>query len=356
MNKKYTAVDLFAGGGGVTQGLKKAGFNVIAAVENDLKVIDTYKANHPDTTLFTHDIQHISASSIKALLKPGQTLDLLAGCPPCQGFSSLTYKYKQEDKRNALIMEMGRLLKELLPKTVMLENVPGLSKKGNKFFQAFTNLLVELEYQFEFRILQVADYGVPQLRKRLVLLAGRGGVLSFPKQSHKEKGGDGLLPWRTVSEALKGIPPPVKLKDTINSGGPQAYQWHVARNLSPINLERLKYIKPGGNRFDIPNEIRPNCHKGNNKGFSNVYGRISWDSPSPTITGGCTTLSKGRFGHPQEQRALSVREAARLQTFDDDYIFDTNHMDVVCKIIGNALPVEFSHHLAKSCIEHLNAH
>jgi DNA (cytosine-5)-methyltransferase 1 len=350
---QFSAIDLFAGGGGGSEGLKQAGFNIIAAVENDLKVIDTYKANHPETKLFTCDIRFLSAQSIKKLLPKEKSLDLLVGCPPCQGFSSLTYKYKREDERNSLILEMGRLVKQLRPKMVMMENVPGIATKGDHYLEEFRSTLKKLGYKFSSSILQVADYGVPQQRRRFVLLASLSGEVSLPAKTHSSRKTDGLPLWKSVSEALRGIKPPVTMSQCVNNGGPKSYNWHVIRDLTPINIERIKHIRPGGSRYDIPDKLRPNCHKGLNEGFANVYGRMSWESPSPTITGGCTTLSKGRFGHPEENRTISVREAARLQTFHDDYIFETDHMDIVCKIIGNALPVKFSYALSKECHKHL---
>jgi DNA (cytosine-5)-methyltransferase 1 len=353
-SKQFTAVDLFAGGGGVTAGLKLAGFNVVAAVENDLQVIDTYVANHPETHLFSNDIRFVSGKSIKELLPKERQLDLLAGCPPCQGFSSLTHKYKREDKRNNLILEMGRLVQELRPKAVMVENVPGISSKGNKYLEDFKKVLSNESYKYATAILQVADYGVPQQRRRFVLLAGLGEEIPIPQKTHSSKQEDGLPFWRSVAEALEGINQPIKLSDSLKEGGPKSYNWNVIRDLSPINKERIKHVKPGGSRYDIPDALRPDCHKGLNKGFPNVYGRMSWTKPSPTITGGCKTLSKGRFGHPEDDRTISVRESARLQTFSDDYIFDTEFMDVVCKIIGNALPVRFSLALGEACRKYLS--
>ncbi len=158
----------------------------------------------------------------------------------------------------------------------------------------------------------------------------------------------------TVREALAGLGKPVPLNKSASYGGPRRLNWHVTRNLADINLKRLKYLKPGGPRYDIPDHLRPKCHQGSNSGFGNVYGRMSWDGPSPTITGGCTVLSKGRFGHPTELRTISVREAARLQTFPDAFEFATEFVDHACQIIGNALPCEFARIMSQACYEKLS--
>ncbi|WVD66552.1 DNA cytosine methyltransferase [Orbus sturtevantii] len=158
----------------------------------------------------------------------------------------------------------------------------------------------------------------------------------------------------TVKEALNGLGAPIPLNESPLYGGPRNLNWHVTRNLSSINVERLKYVKPGGPRYDIPEHLRPKCHQGKNVGIGNVYGRMRWDAPSPTITGGCTVLSKGRFGHPTELRTISVREAARLQTFPDTFEFATEFVDHACKIIGNALPCEFARIMSAACYEKLS--
>ncbi|MBV7434390.1 DNA cytosine methyltransferase [Cardiobacteriaceae bacterium TAE3-ERU3] len=336
------AVDLFSGCGGLSEGLKQAGFQVIGAVENDPKVMSTYRLNHPATYLFDSDIREISGDNIlkKCQLERGE-LDLLSGCPPCQGFSSLTKKYNDGDARNSLINEVARLVEELLPKTIMIENVPGMKSRGKLFLDSFLRNLDRLGYQYSYRILQVADYGVPQSRKRFVLLASRIGEISIPESTHSREGKE-KQKWRTVSHAFRGLDAPISLSYAQNNGGVQKYNWNVTRDIEQINIDRLKYIPEGGDRYYIPDELRPPCHKGNNRGFGNVYGRMDWVQPSPTITGGCTVLSKGRFGHPTENRTISVREAARLQTFPDNYKFDSNFIDAVCQMIGNALPVEFA--------------
>lgn len=345
---KLSAIDLFSGGGGLSQGLVQAGYDVVAAVELDSNAVSTYEQNHSKTKVITHDIRLVSAKSLENLLQ-GQELDLLAACPPCQGFSSLTSANKVEDPRNSLIMEVGRLVKELKPKTIMIENVPGLMTKGNGYLKAFLKTLDEEGYEYSYEVLQVADYGVPQFRKRFVLLAGLGFNIQIPESTHTGKKDTIKKPWVTVKDAIYRMPDSVELPESNLLGGPESLNWHITRSISEITKKRLGFIKPGGSRFDLPDELRPNCHKGNNTGYSNVYGRMSWDKPSPTITSGCTTLSKGRFGHPEKLRTISIREAALLQTFPAEYKFSASSIDAVCRIIGNALPCKFAEVMAAAC-------
>lgn len=345
-----TAVDIFAGGGGLTVGLKRAGFSVVGAVEFEPHAYATLKANHPEITAYKQDVRTISGEDLRSL-SPNGSIDLVAGCPPCQGFSSLTSKYKGRDGRNALVREMARLVEEVNPHAVMMENVPGLfvKAKGKRYLNELLRRLDDLGYCVTYDVLQVADYGVPQSRRRLVLLAGLGFSIDIPVPTHSRTGDNGLRTWRVVSEAIGSMPAPVSLKEAQVSGGPGGHNWHVVRTLDEQNRQRLKHAKPGASWTRIPKNLRPACHQNRNAGFSNVYGRMRWDEVSPSITGGCTTLSKGRFGHPSELRTISVREAALLQTFPPDYIFDTPYMEYACAIVGNALPCDFATQLATAC-------
>ncbi|MBO9498616.1 MAG: DNA cytosine methyltransferase [Novosphingobium sp.] len=346
------AVDLFSGGGGLTVGLKSAGFTVHSAVEKDLHAAATYRVNHPEVKLIDKDIRDVSADDIR----PGSdlSLSLIAGCPPCQGFTSLTSKYKRDDPRNSLIAEMERLVLAAQPAAVMMENVPGLVSKGREKFEEFVKRLRNAGYKVDWDILQVADYGTPQLRRRLVLLAGKEFRIGLPKATHSRTGSNDTTPWRKVSEVIKDLPP----AETFTSrpllhDGAIASEWHRVRRLSSENLERLRWAKPGGNWMDIPEHHRPACHRGKYRGFSNVYGRLAWDQTAPTMTGGCTTLSKGRFGHPSELRTISVYEAALFQEFPKDYRIATPFMDKACDIIGNALPCGFAAAMARQVIKAL---
>lgn len=345
-----TSIDLFSGGGGLTVGLKRSGFKMVAAVELDSDAYATYKANHPEVTAFKKDIRTIKGGSLLSL-SPTGSIDLLAGCPPCQGFCSLTAKYHKEDLRNELVYEMSRLVREINPRAVMLENVPGLVKKGKTIFNKFLKELADLGYLANWEVLQVANYGVPQRRRRLVLIAGKGFKIELPKPTHSWRGRKGLATWRTIRDVISGLPPAVTLEKARSIGSPKTFNWHVVRTLSPLNVERLKKAKEGESWKSLPLELRPECHKKEDTGFGNVYGRLDWKCSSVTITGGCTTLSKGRFGHPEDLRTISVREAALIQTFPMDYIIDTEYMEKACNIVGNALPCDFAEIIAKQCYD-----
>ena len=349
------AVDVFAGGGGLTQGLKKAGFAVAAAIENEPHAMATLTANHPEVESFEQDVRDVSGEALKAASDTG-TIDLLAGCPPCQGFTSLTAKYRRTDPRNDLIHEITRLTDEARPRALMVENVPGLALRGRTLLDRFLGDLRDLGYKPTVQILQVADYGVPQFRRRLVVLAGQGFVIPMPSPTHDREGRNGLPNWKTVRQALAGLAgsPPMRLREARKKGDVAQSNWHLVRSLSKQNQLRLEHAQPGRSWSHIPESLRPPCHRGAYKGFTNVYGRMEWDTVSPTITGGCTTLSQGRFGHPEENRTISVREAALLQTFPADYRITTPYMDYACNIVGNALPCDFAEALARQCIEFLS--
>lgn len=346
--RAYFAVDLFCGGGGLTQGLKEAGFEVVAGVELDPIAATTYQANHPTAKLFAKDIRQISGADLLATSPVGR-IDMIAACPPCQGFSSLTSKYKREDTRNGLIFEFVRLVKETLPSTIMMENVPGLANgRGKVFFEKAINDFKKLGYIVDFKVCDVADYGVPQHRRRLVLLGALNREIHVATALY---GNDGTLsPRKTVRDTLEGLSEPKVFNLKTAKGGALIERWNVVRKISQLNLERLKALPAESDRRALPDNLRPICHKANDSGFINVYGRMRWDSPSPTITGGCTTLSKGRFGHPEKNRTISVLEAALLQTFPKTYIFPTPSIDATCKIIGNALPPKFAKIMALQCL------
>lgn len=340
--KQYTAIDLFSGAGGLTLGLKFAGFKVLAGVEISPIAASTYRANHPDIKLFECDIKNLSEIEIlKGLkLKRGE-LDLLAGCPPCQGFSTQRTRNKVAsitDDRNELIFEFLRVVEITLPKTIMLENVPGLAKDWR--IASLRDKLSELGYLIDNDFAQVKDaanYGVPQRRKRLLVKASRLGVISNPKPIHVRN---------TVRASISQLAKPGTSGDSLHD---------IVENRSDKVKKIISLVpKNGGSRSDISREYWLECHKRNGGGYRDVYGRMFWDDVAPTITGGCHNPSKGRFIHPDQDRAITLREAALLQTFPQDYIFSLDRgKDAVALMIGNALPPEFIKQHAAEYLIHL---
>lgn len=347
-----TAIDLCCGAGGLTLGLKRAGFNVVAGVEVDQGIAKTYETNHPTIKMILKDIRKVTGKEI--LKKTGlDEIDLVAGCPPCQGFSSLTSKHKSDDPRNDLVLEMARIIKELKPKMVMMENVSGITSRGKGFLDKFVSKLEGMGYLVNMSVLQMADYGVPQSRKRFVLLAGKGFKIDFPKKTNGRKGNlqKGLKPWLKLEDVINEMKKPITFSTALKKGGPKKFNWHVIADLKDISIKRLKALDAGHNRTSLPKELRPDCHKKSDKGFSNVYGRLSWDQVPPTITSGFTTPAMGRFGHPDEIRTISVREAAMIQSFPKYYKFETEFMTTACNLVGNALPPKFAEKAAKVCLK-----
>ena len=238
-----------------------------------------------------------------------------------------------------------------------MENVPGLATRGETILEEFLSVLRRLGYQYEWRVEQMANFGIPQSRRRLVLLAGRGFDVPFPAPSHARlpKPTSDLKPWRTVRDAIGHMTAPVTLSAALGNGGPKSHNWHVVRDLQPQTKERLKAAHPGQTWLKISESVRPKCHQGGYNGFTNVYGRMAWDQTSPTITAGCTTPCKGRFGHPDKRRyTISVREAALFQTFPENYRFMTDHIEAVCDMIGNAVPPRYAMLAGKKVLEALN--
>jgi DNA (cytosine-5)-methyltransferase 1 len=329
-----TVVDLFCGCGAVTLGLKNKGFQIVAAVDNDPIACATYQKNHPEVNLYVEDITKVKPDLIKKHLK-GRELDLLVVCAPCQPFSTLNKNSKPDDRRG-LILQAIRFIPKLKPKTIFFENVPGLaSVKHSSVLDILLEKLSKIGYKVnEPTQLDAADYGVPQRRIRWILLAVKGDKIPpLPKAVTPE--GQRI----SVKQSI-GMLQPLKSgqKDSNDS-------LHFARAHKEITLQRLKFIpKNGGTRFSLPEKLVLKCHKGF-QGHPDVYGRMSWNDIAPTLTTGCTDITKGRFAHPQDDRAITLREAALLQTFPTSYSFCGNATQIANQI-GNAVPVRLVEELA----------
>ncbi len=339
---KFTAIDLFCGAGGVTVGLKKAGFKVLVGVEIDKKIGQTFKVNHPDVNLIEEDIRNLNGKFIlkKANIKH---IDFVVGCPPCQGFSKLTDKWHRDDERNNLILEMARIIEEINPTACMMENVFGLAHRGKSMLQEFINRLTNIGYNINWKIVQLADFGIPQSRRRVVLFATKKLFVTFPKQKYYENTieNKNKRKWKILKNVFDDSLKSYSLSNIMKKGSPKKFNWQVHSDLLEITKKRLEACRPGGSRYDIPDKLKPKCHK-NIKGFQNVYTRLSWYETPSTITSGFMRPCMGRFGHPSENRALSVREAALIQTFPKKYKFETDSVGLAGLMIGNALPCEFA--------------
>lgn len=345
--KKIKVIDLFCGIGGLTHGLVKEGFDVIAGIDNNNSCKFGYEYNNK--TKFIHkDILQVSAKEINKLFgEKKKTIRVLVGCAPCQQFSKLNLKQITQ-KQVEPLEKFARLIEEVLPDIVSMENVAGLADmKKYPIFKTFIDTLEKNGYNYKYEIVDVSEYGVPQSRKRLVLLASKFGEIQLIKKTHKNKK-------VTVRDVIKNLEPlksgEISLSDPL----------HRARKLSSTNLKRIKSTPhDGGNSDSWRKSLILNCHKKDSgKTYrGTVYGRMYWDKPAPTMTTQCIGLGNGRFGHPEQDRAISLREAAIFQTFPKNYKFikpNTPFITAhVAKFIGNAVPVKLGSVIGKSIKNHI---
>lgn len=339
------AIDLFCGAGGLSLGLEDSDIDVALGVEINSKAANTYRNNHSGTVI-EDDVRNITGEHILEEIGLGEgELFMLAGCPPCQTFSSLQRDDVTNDDRNNLIFEYTRLILEIKPLFILMENVPGLKNgRGRHIFEEACSRLYD-NYEIVSDVLNCADYGVPQSRKRLVLHGVRRDIynlllqndnnfrFSLPNATHAQNPNGQQIAWITAGEVLQGLPEVI-----AGEPAPEEYPNHETNSLSDTNIERIRYIRQhGGSRDCLPERLRLSCHKKKNVGYSGVYGIIDPHKPAPTMTGGCICYTKGRFGHPTQDRAITVREAARFQSFPDDYIFEGSRGDTALQV-GNAVP------------------
>lgn len=334
MDKK-TAIDLFSGCGGLTQGLKSAGFRVVLGCEIREEARNAYALNHSDVKLFP-DIRELGGATVlkELSIQPGD-LDLLAACPPCQGFSSMRTKNKEiaADPRNELIFEVARLVKELRPKAVLIENVPRLLKDSR--LEVFKEMLGK-EYEFTDGVLDAKDFSVPQRRKRMILIASRCGKIDLPKPVSQ------II---TVEEAIGSLPAPEsKHKRPLH---------RIRQKFTGKVLERIKTVNQS--RYDLPEHLILDCHKRYPNGFRDVYGRMRFNEVAPTITRSSHNPSKGRFIHPHEDRGMTIFEIMLLQGFPRSYKLPNGiGIGKLSSLLGEAFPPPMARAQAAQILEHLN--
>lgn len=316
---KPTAIDLFAGCGGFAVGLHEAGFQTVLAVEWDKSCCDTFREN-------------ISPRILNCAIQEVETFpscDLLVGGPPCQGFSNLGEKVPN-DPRRQLWRHFLRALKHANPLIFIMENVPPLLKSGE--YAEIRREAEALGYRVEGRVLNAAFYGAPQQRKRALIIGSRIGEPPFPGPTHRDPDRPptfetkDLPPWLTVKDAIGDLPPK-----------PDGNNWHIGRNPTPMSRERYAHIPYGGNRWNLPPHLMPDCWKRKTQGGTDLFGRLRWEMPSVTIRTEFYKPEKGRYLHPVQDRPITHREAARLQGFKDSFVFRGKKIEVGIQI-GNAVP------------------
>ena len=336
------AVDLFCGIGGLTHGLRSSGITVKAGYDIDPSCRHAFEANNLGSTFVAMDIRKLHYEDIEAHFQ-GAAVSALVGCAPCQPFSAHTRRSRDQRKDDcSLLLEFGRLVDEGTPDIVSIENVPGLAR--HEAFAEFVTLLRALGYHVDHGVLSCLEYGIPQRRRRLVLLASRVGDITLPPGNSDDQ--------PTVAAYIKDQP---RLADGQASECDAA---HVTMPLSELNRRRIRQSKPGGTWQDWDDDLVNACHR--ETYYPAPYGRMRWDAPAPTITTQFCYYSTGRFGHPEQDRAISVREAALLQTFPDDYdLVDEDAPLVVHKLarhIGNAVPVKLAAAIGAAIVEASDVH
>ncbi|MBC8872619.1 MAG: DNA cytosine methyltransferase [Planctomycetes bacterium] len=332
------AVDFFCGAGGLTRGLLNSGVSVDLGIDSDDRCRETYVRNNPSVSFLAVDVRDVQYQQIRQYLGNIDCNELLfAGCAPCQPFS-------QQRKRSGkpgvgtLLGCFSEFVQEVLPGQVFIENVPGITRvSGYSTYRRFIRTLEDCGYEYDEGVVDAKSYGVPQNRRRYILIAMRGVTPSLPPKVC----GPGLLPFRTVRETIRQYP-------RIRAGQQHSsIANHVAADISEINMERLRHTpQNGGDRRAWPSHLVLACHSSDYNGHSDVYGRMWWDKPAPALTGRCHSISNGRYGHPSQNRAISLREAASLQTFEGDYIFYGSNKHIALQI-GNAVPVKLAEHVGR---------
>lgn len=339
-------IDLFCGVGGLTRGLMDAGLNVIAGFDIDKTCRYTYEHNN-GIAYHLRDIREVTGKELLEIYGENNNVRILVGCAPCQPFSQMRFKLgdaNAADEKYNLLLEYGRLIQETQPTIISMENVPQIEETN--IFTEFLEILNGIGYNLDYHVVYCPDYGIPQTRRRFVLVGSLLGSIQIIPPTHNRND-------IHVRDYIYNLPP-IKAGETdLND------PLHRSAGLSAINIERIRYSKPGGTWRDWPEHLRCNCHKKDSgKTYSSVYGRMSWDQIGPTITTQFYNYGTGRYGHPEQNRALSLREGAILQTFPPDYLFldpeQKNSFSDIARHIGNAVPVRLGEIIGMSIINHLN--
>lgn len=337
------AVDLFCGVGGLTHGLMTGGVRVRVGYDIDPACEYPYEANNK-AKFERRSVDELTGVDLAKWYSPG-AVRLLAGCAPCQPFSALANGRDAKDEEKwGLLGEFARLIRELQPDLVTMENVPRVANHAP--YKEFLETLKEQGYHIDARRVRCADYGIPQERRRFVLVASRLGPIQLPKPFSG--------PVRTVRDAIAHLPP-LEAGETDKND-----PLHKARRLDPVNLQRIKASNPGGTWEDWPVELRAPCHRAKSgESFKSVYARMSWDQPAPTMTTQCFNFGTGRFGHPEQHRSITLREAAILQSFPEDYRFVRPGAEVqfapVGRMVGNAVPPRLGEVVGRTFSAHVRA-
>lgn len=322
-----SVIDFFSGCGGTSLGLQSAGMQISAGIDHDADSAKSFQLNFPNAAFIERDIRAISVEEVRGLM-PTNGSTLFAGCAPCQPFSKQNKNRENDDHRRLLLSEFQRFVTSLRPDHVVVENVPGLQRFGsNGPLAKFIGELERIGYAVAWSILHASHYGVPQRRSRFVLVASldeRRARMPIPTHGPKRK------PFSTVRDWMSNLPP--LAAGEVDKSDPN----HAAMALSAVNLCRIAATPEGGGRESWPAKLLLACHQGH-KGHSDVYGRLAWDRPASAMTTRCLSYSNGRFGHPEQNRAISVREAACLQTFPRDFSL-SGTVTSKGRQIGNAVP------------------
>ena len=341
--RKIEAIDLFSGIGGLTYGLSQTGIKVLAGIDNDESCEYSFVKNN-DSKYICADISKYDFEDVKKMYS-NDSIKVLVGCAPCQPFSSHAFKTRKNgrDDRWNLLDHFVRAIKTIQPDIVSMENVPGVIVTD--VFENFVKQLKKEGYSVDYKAVYAPDYGVPQNRRRLILLASRLGEIKVPKETHSKEN------YVTVKDIIKGLP-------EIKAG--QVHQLdriHQSKNLDPINIKRIQQSKPGGTWKDWEKKLLPDCYKKDSgQTYTSVYGRMRWEGVSPTITTQFGSYGSGRFGHPEQDRALSIREGALLQTFPITWNFGNFPASKLCRQIGNAVPPQLGVVIGGAITAHIKNH